>query len=352
MHAILSAVAVLSLVSSALCQGSSITLLPVADSTLYEDAAGSFANGAGEGLFVGRIASGQRRRALLAFDVAAAVPSGARVVEVELQMTVTRGFAQGLVATELHRMTSPWVEGPSNATLFREGQGVLSIAGDNTWLHTSYPSSFWSQPGGDFAPVASGVAGVPPLGPVVFASTSALVADVQGWLDAPATNAGWCMRTDELVPQEVRRLDSRQSSVVGAEPRLRIRWVQPGGFAALGAGCGAPAPSLSLAGALQVGGSFAALVQGGPGGVAILLYDGSVVQPPVEVLPSCFAFLGATAVSAGLALLDGTGTGGFGFTVPTSPVFAGLAVGFQAAVFDGAQPLGLGVTNAVLAVIL
>jgi len=199
---------------------------------------------------------------------------------------------------------------------------------------------------------ASGFGFAPTLGPVVFASTTAMVADVQQWIDAPATNAGWCMRTDELVNQDARRYESRQTSVPGAGPRLRIRWIQPGGSAAVGAGCGAPAPTLALGGALQVGGSFTATIQGNPGGIVALLLDGGLVQPPVEALPSCFAFLGATAVSAGLALLYGAGAATYAFAIPPSPLFSGFTVGLQAAVFDATQPLGIGVTNAVLAVVL
>lgn len=329
-----------------------VAVLPAAaDTTLYEDAAGAIANGAGEGFFVGLIAGGLKRRALVRFDLAA-IPAGARIVSVELVLQVTRGFAQNLVPVALHRVTSSWVEGPSDATLFREGQGILAVAGDNTWLHRSFATSFWNAPGGDYDPVASGVGFTPPLGRVTFASTNAMTSDVQQWLIAPATNFGWLLRTDELVPQEVRRFDSRTTSEVGTSPALIVRWIAAGTATSFGAGCGAPAPNLAVAGSLQVGGAFTCSVQGNPFAVSILLYELSLQQPAPEVFPGCAFHLPATAVSPGLQFLDGTGQANTPFTVPSSPVFAGLPLAFQSVVFDGAQPFGVGFTNALFLVLL
>jgi len=332
---------------------SNVTVLSAsADTTLYEDAAGAFANGAGESFFVGVIASGQKRRALVAFDVAAAVPAGARIVSADLVLQVSRGFAPTPVPVKLHRVTSAWVEGPSNATLFREGQGILSVAGDNTWLHRSFATSFWTTPGGDYDPIAHGVAATPALGRVTWASTDAMTRDVQQWLDAPATNSGWLLRTDELVPQEARRFDSRTTSAVGTSPALIVRWITAGSATSFGTGCGAPAPSLAVAGSLQVGGTFTCAVQGNPFAVSILLYELSLQQPAPEVFPGCALYLPVTAVSPGLQLLDGVGLANTTFAVPSSPVFAGLPLAFQSVVFDGAQPFGVGFTNALFLVLL
>ena len=63
----------------ALAQTLDAVLAPVADTTLYEDAAGAISNGAGESLFVGVNAFGQKRRAIARFDVAAALPANARI---------------------------------------------------------------------------------------------------------------------------------------------------------------------------------------------------------------------------------------------------------------------------------
>ena len=329
-----------------------VAVLPAAaDTTLYEDAAGAIANGAGEGFFVGLIAGGLKRRALVRFDLAA-IPAGARIVSVELVLQVSRGFAQNLVPVALHRVTSSWAEGPSDATLFREGQGILAVAGDNTWLHRSFATSFWNAPGGDYDPVASGVGFTPPLGRVTFASTNAMTTDVQQWLDAPATNFGWLLRTDELVPQEARRFESRTTSVVGTSPALIVRWLAAGTATSFGVGCGAPVPSLAVAGSFQVGGTFTCVVQGNPFAVSILLYELSLQQPAPEVFPGCAFYLPVSAVSPGLQFLDGAGQANTSFAVPSSPVFAGLPLAFQAVVFDASQPFGVGFTNALLLVLL
>ena len=52
----------------------SVTLPASRDNTLYEDASGALSNGAGEWLFVGRTAIDRLQRAVLAFDLAAALP--------------------------------------------------------------------------------------------------------------------------------------------------------------------------------------------------------------------------------------------------------------------------------------
>jgi hypothetical protein len=65
-------------------------LAPMMDATLYEDAEGDLANGSGSYLFVGRTNQPLARRALLAFDIAGAIPAGSTVTSVELQIEVSR----------------------------------------------------------------------------------------------------------------------------------------------------------------------------------------------------------------------------------------------------------------------
>ena len=66
-----------------------ITLEPVADTTLYESVDGNASNGAGVFSFAGRTNRGELRRALVAFDVAAAVPTGATITSVQLNRVFT-----------------------------------------------------------------------------------------------------------------------------------------------------------------------------------------------------------------------------------------------------------------------
>jgi len=105
---------------------------------------------------------------LVRFDVASALPPGARVNSVQLVLNGIVVFDGPIFA---HRITTPWSACP----------------GTTTW---TIP---WTQAGGDYL-AASGSAFMTPSGPTVFASTSALVADVQTWVDQPVTNHGWQLR--------------------------------------------------------------------------------------------------------------------------------------------------------------
>ena len=62
-----------------------VTLAPSKDNTLYQNATGSLSNGAGQYFFVGRsdvIGGGVIHRGVIAFDVAASIPSGAVITRV------------------------------------------------------------------------------------------------------------------------------------------------------------------------------------------------------------------------------------------------------------------------------
>ena len=58
---------------------------------------------------------------------------------------------------------------------------------------------------------------------MVFASTTQMVADVQGWLDNPATNSGWVLVGDE-TQQNSRRFDTRENPVPEFRPQLLIEY--------------------------------------------------------------------------------------------------------------------------------
>src|SRR5262249_4542832 len=86
-------------------QRADVSIPASADATLYEDPTGSLSNGAGTGLFVGLTAAGQKRRALLQFDVASAVPPGATIVFAQLQLTIAQTTQPALVHADLHRVS-------------------------------------------------------------------------------------------------------------------------------------------------------------------------------------------------------------------------------------------------------
>ena len=201
-----------------------VVLQPVQDNTIYQENS-SNSNGAGY-LFTGDQGGGSTRRALLRFDVAGTVPGGAQIEQVELKLHVSRAsFADPLPAT-LHRGIAAWGEAGSNAGE-RAGAGAPAQFGDATWSHRFYPTQGWISTGGDFDAVASATGALGGFGNYTFTSSPDLVADVQGWLDAPAQNFGWVLRGDESQGSTARRIDSRESTTPTTRPALRIVYELP-----------------------------------------------------------------------------------------------------------------------------
>jgi hypothetical protein len=134
-----------------------IEVFPIRDTTIYSDAQ-SFSNGAGDYLFAGATNNGTDylRRALLAFDFSA-IPAGSLIVSAELRLTVSRKplTDSGLRTFTLHRATSDWGEGTSDAS-GEEGSGIAAASGDATWVNRfQAPAQGWTTAGGDFAATPS-----------------------------------------------------------------------------------------------------------------------------------------------------------------------------------------------------
>lgn len=200
------------------------------DNTLYESAAGSLSNGAGQHMFAGRSnqAAGSIRRGLIAFDIAGSVPSGATILSVTLTLNMSQqpGFAGGPEAITLHRALADWGEGTSIAA-GNEGGGASASAGDATWLHRSFNTSFWTAPGGDFAATPSGSQTVAEIGSYTWESTAEMVADVQLWLESPSTNFGWMIVGNESETQTAKRFDTKEIINPDARPQLNVSYLPP-----------------------------------------------------------------------------------------------------------------------------
>jgi len=207
------------------CGQTTIEFAPEKDNTLYEDAAGSISNGAGDGFIAGLGSdSAQRRRGLLAFDLSS-VPAAARLLDASLRLTqtLTDDVLQRVVS--LHRVNAQWGEGASTAQ-GQQTSGAPAETGDATWLHRFFASSFWgaSGGGGDFdpAPSATATAGV---GTGARTWTGAqLRADVQGWLATPVSNRGWAVLGDEGTPGSQRRFASREFADPATRPKLTVTY--------------------------------------------------------------------------------------------------------------------------------
>jgi PKD repeat protein len=208
---------------------SQVTLVASKDNTLYEDAAGAWSNGAGNWFFAGMTAGvsdpPEIRRGVLAFNVAGGgVPPGSTIDSVFLVLSMDKTNAGGTTVA-LHRLTSDWGEGTSMG-LGNEGGGDASDTGDATWIHTFYNTSFWTNPGGDFAGIAGSIV-VAGNGTYTWGSTPEMVADVQGWLDTPATNYGWVLIGDEVITETAKRFASRTHPTTASRPRLVVHFTAP-----------------------------------------------------------------------------------------------------------------------------
>ncbi len=205
----------------------SISISSQKDNTLYEDPAGALSNGSGYYLFAGRNSqlSNSIRRGAIQFDIAANIPSGAVIVDADLTLYMSR-TSFGPATIELHRLLAGWGEGTSDAA-GEEGGGALSTMGDATWIHTIYNTSFWTQPGGDFSAGVSSSAIVDAIGFYTFGSTSAMVADIQSWLDNPGGNFGWVVIGNEIAGGSSKRFDAKENSTVMNRPVLKVFFTQP-----------------------------------------------------------------------------------------------------------------------------
>lgn len=206
-------------------QATVIQISPALDNTLYERPTGDVSNGAGAGLFIGQTgvnAGNVLRRALMSFDLNGQIPAGSVINSVSLDISVNTvpPGATGFDAT-LHRVSTSWGEGTSSAA-GTGGSGAPATTGDATWLHRFFDTDLWSTAGGDFDPTASGTAPIGAgVGTYTFASSPGMVADVQAWVDNPASNFGWIVLGEEANPQNARRFGSRESGA-GNAPVLTI----------------------------------------------------------------------------------------------------------------------------------
>lgn len=213
------------LVAILLSQASALTttIEPSKDTTLYADSGLTLGNSLGDYLFVGTTLQTVPRRSLLAFDIAGNVPAGAVITGVELKLTHSRNQSATGFATSLHKLTKTWGEGTSNAP-GEEGGGTTAEAGDATWQETVLGGADWAAPGGDYESLTSTAVVVAGIGDYVLPSTPEAVADVQSWLNNPATNFGWVLIGNESGDGTAKRFNSRHHPTLSTRPALTITY--------------------------------------------------------------------------------------------------------------------------------
>jgi len=229
----------------------------------------------------------------------------------------------------------------------------MATIGDVTWLHRQYPTVSWNTAGGDHDPAPTGTSNTPQSGPTHWASSPPMVACVQDWLDDPATNFGWLLRTDEAISRAVRRFDSRQHPSPTMRPALEITYLPLGSWAVVGPGCGAPAPTLTLSGSFGPGGAMVLQLQSTPNLLAISFLGLTLARPARALTPGCLIHIAPTSLlTTDLMQLDVAGQLALPIAIPATPVFTGLPIAAQSGVLDPGLPSGFGLSNATLALLL
>ena len=203
--------------------GEIVTITPRKDNTLFDTGTDS-SSGAGDAVFSGKTGlggGGTVQRAVLAFDVAGDVPPGSTITAASLTLTLVNAGGIDDQTHSLHRLTADWGEGTSVGL---GGNGAPATPGDATWSHTFFPDSFWTNPGGDFDPVASAtqVVGITPGTVYTWHSTPQLVADVQDMLDDYCGNFGWLVQGNEVVFNSAKKFASKENLNSAMHPVLTV----------------------------------------------------------------------------------------------------------------------------------
>ena len=207
--------------AATLTMAATISIMPSKDNTLYEydPAEGDHSNGAGFHFFAGENGMGELRRGVLAFDIAGSVPPGSTITAVSLTMNMSM-TPTGARTVELHKLLADWGEGTSHAPM-GEGDGAPATPNDATWRHRFFDSVFWTTQGGDFSATVSASQSVGGIGQYTWNSAQ-MVADVQSWLDNPASNFGWLVLGDETAIATAKRFDTRESA---SPPMVTIEFI-------------------------------------------------------------------------------------------------------------------------------
>jgi hypothetical protein len=355
MHPILPFACTAALAAAIHAQAVTVTIPCGRDNTLYEDPTGQLSNGSGQYVFAGSNGAGQRRRAVLWFDVHGAVPAGASVLSATLRLNVSRASSPGSVTMQVFRLLADFGEGASVGAS-GEGGGAPAQPPDATWLHSQFPSTFWVQAGGDYDPVPRTTVGVPAAGTVVVGTSLPMIGDVQEWLRAPQQNHGWLLRDAETATSTSRRFDSRNNVDPLVRPVLTVVYQPAGSAQSFGFGClgsnNLPL-TLTIAGLQQQGTTSSITYSTGlPGGFVVTLLSYAIAPVPIEFEPGCALHLALIDFPhMGLRVLDGNGFHTENLAIPVAPGLFGLPVAFQGLGADPALARGFVLSNAWLVVV-
>ena len=174
-----------------------INITPSKDNTLYEfdPLEGDFSNALGFHFFAGKTESLNSAGAWSPSILQDIFRPAQRSPAVTLSMNMSRTIDDTARTVELHKLLADWGEGTSIAP-GEEGEGAPATPNDATWRHRFFDTIFWTTEGGDFSATVSASQSVGGVGQYTWSSAQ-MVADVQSWLDNPASNFGWLVLGDE-----------------------------------------------------------------------------------------------------------------------------------------------------------
>ena len=242
----------LALCAAAPALGATQVLAP-SDDTFINSINPDNSNGGSTSVFTGQDGHGGVMRALLHFAMPAGLQGRASVTSVQLQLTV-RALPNGTAGTAaietLAAAAQPWLQGngsgelPGTITVGLPCGGTITGA---TWNQTSCATATsWTIPGGSVAASPSGQAdttGVAANAAVIWSSAAnpAMKADVQSWIDAPATNDGWRLASStEGTSAAIQRFYSTEAGTFA--PSLTMTYACKAGFVESGTACVPAAP--------------------------------------------------------------------------------------------------------------
>lgn len=212
---------VLALTTSA--SADTVVISATKDNTIYSES-GSLSDGQGQHLFAGKTSNSSERRALIQFDIAASIPPGSVINAVTLTLRLDKTQTAS-IPIAVSRVAADWGEAGSLAS-GEEGGGGSAATGDATWTDRLYPATAWTTPGSDAAAASASTTIATALQDYTW-SSAAMVTDVQGWLDTPASNHGWLVTAPGAMASQVKRFASRQSSDTAGRPRLSVTFTPP-----------------------------------------------------------------------------------------------------------------------------
>ncbi len=198
-------------------QTQEVLLTASMDNSIFEE--GELSNGAGLYLFTGVTSVGNKRRAMVKFDLSEVIPEGVPADSAFLILVPSLVKTAGTTVT-LYRLNTFWGEGSSDAE-GAEGKGAPATTEDATWTKAVFGGDPWVKPGGDYdlEPVANTTVS---LGTNALFRSPLLTLLVNSWIADASNNHGVIVRGEETKSATAIRFNSREYTDSDLWPMLKL----------------------------------------------------------------------------------------------------------------------------------